>query len=339
MLAFWGALAFAGFAFKELEPWLRGTLLRAVSGWGQKKPLLEARAVLWTLEEGLQSGWLPPPERWQQLSRLPEPWGGLCAGVLQQLRSAGAPLLPTLKRLRAAAERELALLEDARARVAQAWAQAVVGLALAPIFAVTLGWLLPEIGAQGLRWVVVSGLATAWSALGAFWLLTLAARARRAGLPATRAHWPVVAQLAGERFLALLRSGQPSDLAWAEACNSLGHGAPELARAWTRSAWWGSDPAGGPPSPSELSGAAEALFVETGEAVRRAVQASVMEGRPCHERVEGVLATLRERLGAETERQLGLLPARALKPLFLCTAPALLGLLGAALALSAGELP
>jgi hypothetical protein len=86
---------------------------------------------------------------------------------------------------------------------------------------------------------------------------------------------------------------------------------------------------------SELSRAA-ALLPEllcrigdhcAGTSIRKVIQVSLMEGRPCTERVESALQALRQDISAQIERELSLLATRALKPLFCCVAPALLGFL------------
>lgn len=71
-----------------------------------------------------------------------------------------------------------------------------------------------------------------------------------------------------------------------------------------------------------------------GDELRSHLQRSVMEGRPCTERVESALAAIRLEWGARVERELQLLATRALKPLFLLVAPALFGLLALGLAVS-----
>jgi hypothetical protein len=69
------------------------------------------------------------------------------------------------------------------------------------------------------------------------------------------------------------------------------------------------------------------VIAETGGAIKKAIHVSLMEGRSCMERVEGLLAAFRKDFRAQVERELTLLSTRALKPLFLCVAPALIGLL------------
>ena len=53
-----------------------------------------------------------------------------------------------------------------------------------------------------------------------------------------------------------------------------------------------------------------------------------MEGRPCLERAEAALLGLRQDMKAQVERELSLLPTRALKPLFIFVAPSLFGTSG-----------
>ena len=71
-----------------------------------------------------------------------------------------------------------------------------------------------------------------------------------------------------------------------------------------------------------------------GDELRSHLQRSVMEGRPCTERVESALAAIRMDWNARVEKELQLLATRALKPLFFLVAPALFGLLALGLAAS-----
>jgi hypothetical protein len=82
------------------------------------------------------------------------------------------------------------------------------------------------------------------------------------------------------------------------------------------------------PRLSASSSAASAIL-EAGSSMRKAIQVSLMEGRPCTERVESILLAFRQELRALIDRELGLLATRALKPLFIFVAPAIFGLLGA----------
>lgn len=81
-------------------------------------------------------------------------------------------------------------------------------------------------------------------------------------------------------------------------------------------------------------GQAVRALAAAGEAIRKSIQVSLLEGRPCTERVESALAALRTEFRAAVDRELTLLGTRALQPLFLCVAPALLGLMIAGLAVA-----
>ena len=119
----------------------------------------------------------------------------------------------------------------------------------------------------------------------------------------------------------LVRSGTPADIAWTRAHELLLEQAPGLATRWGATVW--TDPAKLQPPKSS----AALALIDFGSALRRSVQASVMEGRPCGERIEGALAGLRQELRSQIDRELSVLPTRALKPLFFFVAPSVLGLL------------
>ena len=293
----------------------------------ERAKLRKVGALLREIEETQAAGLVSRPERWAALQALPAPWGELAYDSLQELRSCGGALLPTLKRLRALALDNEAALADAKARSAQALAQALVCSVLVPAFGSALYWLLPGLESRALAWCLACALAVALAGTGALWMLAIADRARWAGLPVEARPWILASQCAGERFLALVRSGNPADLAWARACQLLGPESSGLAERWGASVWIPDASSETRAVASHRSAAMRALE-EAGASLRKAVQVSLMEGRPCTDRVETALACLRQDLRAQVERELGLLGTRALKPLFLCVAPALFMLLG-----------
>ena len=283
----------------------------------ESRGLQKVAFLLHELQETLEAGLVPTQLRWQELEKLPEPWGQLASQSLLELRAQGGALMPTLKRLRALAEEHLSSLKDAKAKSAQALAQSMVCAALVPVFGSLLYVMLP--GVSNRPWVWISGcaLAVLSGILGAFWLLSIAESARWGGLRVHQRSWILAAQCGGERFLSLVRSGVPGDLAWTRAAELL---PTALASEWGFSVW------GNPGSQGQLFGPAQ-VITQMGNAVRKAVQVSLMEGRPCTERVESVLYAFREDVRAQVSRELALVATRALKPLFFCIAPALFGML------------
>jgi hypothetical protein len=296
-------------------------------GFGIQKQRLEIQRVhhlLQEIEELLGSGMLPSKEHWERLQKLQPPWGTLAHDSLQELRSSGSAVLPTLRRLKDLATGQIRALADARARSSQAFAQALACTLLIPAFGGVLYWLLPGVSDSPWIWISLCVVSVLIAGMGALWLLSMAQEARWAGLPKASRTWILASQCAGERFLALVRAGTPADLAWARAIELLSSEAPSLALLWGHSVWKSA-----PLDSDAVSNPASRLFIETGESLRRAVQVSLMEGRPCAERVEAALMSLSHEIKARVEAELTLLSTRALKPLFLCVAPGIFLLLGA----------
>lgn len=296
-------------------------------GIGIQKQRLELQKVhhlLQEIEELLGAGMLPSKEHWERLQKLPAPWGSLAHDSLQELRSSGSAILPTLRRLKDLATSQIRALADARARSSQAFAQALVCTLLIPTFGGILYWLMPGVSDSPGLWVFLCIISLLVAGIGALWLLSMAQEARWAGLPRNARNWILASQCAGERFLALVRAGTPADLAWTRAIELLSSEAPSLALLWGHSVWKSA-----PLDAGSITHPASRLFVETGDSVRRAVQVSLMEGRPCSERVEAALTSLSHEIKARVEAELTLLSTRALKPLFLCVAPGIFLLLGA----------
>lgn len=289
----------------------------------QRQEIQKVHHLLQEIEELLGAGMLPTKEHWEKLQKLSAPWGSLAHDSLQELRSSGSAILPTLRRLKDLATGQLRALADAKARSSQAFAQALACTFLIPTFGGVLYWLMPGVSDYPWIWVFLCGVSLAIAGMGALWLLSMAQEARWAGLPKDARSWVLASQCAGERFLALVRSGTPADLAWSRAIELLSREAPTLALVWGHSVWKSA-----PLDQKSVSNPASRLFVETGEALRRAVQVSLMEGRPCSERVEAALSSLSHEIKARVEAELTLLATRALKPLFLCVAPGIFILLG-----------
>jgi hypothetical protein len=289
----------------------------------ERKRLKTVSLSLQEIEESLTSGMVPDSGKWAALEKLPQPWGPLIFQSLTELRASGGALLPTLRRLRALAEEHQVSLMDAKAKSSQALSQAMVCSFMVPLFGGVLYFLLPGVGDHPYLWALICLGSLGIASLGSAWLLHLSSAARWGGLQNEQRCWVLASQCAGERFLALVRSGTPSDLAWTRSCELLIREAPALAVQWGSSVW------AQPPVLSGTLAAAARVLVETGTALKKAVQLSLMEGRPCTERVEAALLALRQEMRSQVDRELALLATRALKPLFICVAPSILALLGA----------
>jgi hypothetical protein len=280
------------------------------------------------LEELLAAGIVPPAEKWEALRELRAPWGSLAHESVRELRASGGAMLPTLRRLKGLADAQMRALVEARAKSAQALAQAMSCAGLVPAFAAALYFLLPAVREAQVQWFLACGFALACAGAAALWMLAMTEDARWAGLTRAQRPWIFAAQCAGERFLAVVRAGQPADLAWASAAQLLALEAPGLALAWGQSVW-----AAGETAPAHASVAARCL-IQAGDSIKKAVQLGMMEGRPCLDRVEGVLDTLRHEIRTATDQQLAVLTTKTLRPLFALVAPSVLGLLAFGLYLS-----
>ena len=137
-------------------------------------------------------------------------------------------------------------------------------------------------------------------------------------------------------MLARIRSGTPPDLAWVEACREVSCFEPELALAWGGSIW-GEGGAGEGGRPSWLESGLGKELLSWGQGLRQALSVSVWEGRPCLDRMESSLRQLRSGCQAVVDADLQRLSIRSLLPLFLCSAPAVLGLIAFGLILTWGE--
>lgn len=295
-------------------------LLESLAKKKQLRVFHTVESVLNEIEDALQAGNIPTPETWERLPDLPTPWGPLTDSSLKELRQTGGAILPTLKRLKALVQDQRVAFQNAQSKSAQALAQALVCATLVPLLGSCLYALIPGIENDPSGWIVACLLAMGSAAVGALWLLHMSQVARWGGLAEAHRPWILAAQCAGERFLALVRAGTPPDIAWLNCVKSLATQTSELATAWGHTLW--ETPQTAKTGPTEKS------IINAGIAIRKSVQLSLMEGRPCVDRVETSLEAMRQDLKSHIERELTLLPTRALKPLFIFIAPALLGLLG-----------
>ncbi len=285
-----------------------------------------AEGLFHELEETLASGLVPGEERWQKLKTLEAPWNHLSYDCLSQLRSEGAAVVPTLKRFRELARRHFESLGEARARSSQAVAQAGVCFALIPVFSFVLRWLLPDVESAGGVWWFITAFATALGIVSGLWIWKMAEAARWGGLKKSEQTWMLDTLVFGERLLALLKLGRAPDRAWTE---SIAHMPPKLQTKWGSDPWQVEETK----TPGTSKNLRSAL-IDSGSSYKKSIQASLWDGQPCAERIESVVQGLRSEIRAYQERELQMLGTRALKPLFLLTAPGLLSLLGFALFMS-----
>lgn len=311
-----------------------GSAFFAFSIARQRNTLNRVINLLQGMDETLMAGLVPSSACWEELKRLPAPWGTLSYESLHELRSYGGSLLPTLKRIRNLAQDHLAAIAEARARSSQAMAQALASAALVPIFGTALYFLMPGIQEHSWTWILVCFCGLFFGVLAAIWMMHMTESARWGGLPSKQRSWILAAQCAGERFLALVRSGNPPDLAWAHGCSLLSELASDLAFEWKASIWGDAKktPAekileSSAAQPNRFTIPAIRILIDAGEGLRKSVQISLMEGRSCTERAETVLLVLRQEMKALVDRELTLLSTKALKPLFIFVAPTLFGLL------------
>lgn len=301
---------------------------RVTNNSKELRELKRIQTIFQESEERLLSGLILTPGDWQLLENAPYPWGRSVVFLLKTLRARGGSLLPSLKRLKQLSAEQHELLVDATGLSAQAWIQGVVCLALIPIFSFTFYGILPALNSHRMEWVMVTAISFTLGMLSLQWILRLTDEARWGALKPSEREWMLITLLSAERFLSLLRSGEPPDLSWKAMLDGTAEEAPELAQAWGHALW--SEPAY---DARRFSRTAE-LFVRFAGEIRKSVQVSLMEGTACGARIEIQIDLLKQELKGRFQAELKQLPTKLLKPLFFCVAPGLLLLLMSALALA-----
>lgn len=304
---------------------LKPTVFQLVDFWSLSRPRGELSNLLnqlLTLQETLEAGWVPQPLAWKALAEAAPPWGPQSAALLESLRARGASVVPAIARLREAVRSELEYLHEARVGSSQALAQALVCGGVGPMLGGVLYLTLDTLERVGGVWWSLVAAAAVVGIAAARWIVAMADRARRAGRSAHEEGLRVQAVLALEKMIALIRSGLPPDLAWSQALAC--PGSAPLAELWGGAFWTGG-------------GASRSVLEECGQAVRRAIQVSTMQGQSCLERLEALQREAATEARAAVKRELALLPGRALRPLFVLVLPSVLALLMVAFLLEGFE--
>ncbi|MBL7716756.1 MAG: hypothetical protein JNL01_14925 [Bdellovibrionales bacterium] len=295
--------------------------------------------VIWTLQElqeTLESGVFPDESLWEEIRAFPAPWGSLCRDGLQALRSQGVSILPCIRRIRALAESFRRLGRETSSKAVPAFAQAWICVLGVPVLGFGLFQIVEGLAAFLEVWVGICALGSGLGIGAAFWIHRISDHARWGGLERPKRPGLLGVLVSGERFCAKVRAGTPADLALSDAADFLSGFDPDLARAWKRSVWDLENPDVPKRSPliqRKLPG----MLENFGQVLKKAVQVSLMDGRPCLERVEVALDALRSDLFSAIDAEVARLPHRTLLPLFLGVAPAVLGLIFSAIALTSWE--
>ncbi|MBU6153700.1 MAG: hypothetical protein KGP28_05300 [Bdellovibrionales bacterium] len=294
--------------------------------------LRNAAARIRVLQELLESGLVPDESEWSRIQTFPHPWDQIIGESLHELRSEGAPILPTLERIHRTLLDQVEFTLESKVKSAQALSQAHIALALIPIFSLILYGFLPGIGNAGGAFFLLAVFSTLLSSFAYLWILALAEKARFGKVRFENRSWWVSVQATVERILALISSGRPPDQAWRISIHELFKTQPNLAQMWGAQVW---DPF--PPISRADHPECERIMILLGIEIRRSIQTSLIEGRGCLDRLESVHKASFEELKTRTRTELNLLPNQCLKPLFLFVLPGVMLLLSGSLWLSFQE--
>jgi hypothetical protein len=264
--------------------------------------------------ETLESGHLPQEEHWGLLNSLSPPLRRLVPGLLQKLRENGAPLLPTLRRLRQFSEDQAQSLREARVQVGQIRAQLLVSIVLNFVFAFATWFLVPEVqDSRGLFFVAIF-ICIFFSGVASWLIHRMIDRALWQAVP--KELRPIISEalLSGERLLGKIETGLPPDVAWLELLLELDKTCPELALAWRQRALWvGSRRSRSPRSLRPI--------FSFGYELREGIDACILDGRAARDRIERQFLGLRATWWSAVQQNLKRLPTQALSALFLGVLP------------------
>lgn len=317
---------------RDLNPlWLKLKLF--LSQGAHILALRRAVEHLKLISQILESGLVPEDSDWQKIKTFPAPWGALIFQSVSELRDQGAPVLPTLHRMQTTLSNQIEQIQEAKVKSAQALGQATMAFLMIPSAALALFYLLPGIQNEVGAFFSLILFALFLNALSFIWMLSLAEKARFANLPSEKRKWMVSVDATIDRIIALISTGLPPDLAWKRALEELSFLDQKLAHAWGLLVWDTEFQ-----KPNLSLNDAERLMISTGIEVKRSIQTSLVEGRPCLDRIESVQRSFQLDLKMHISKELNLLPNRCLTPLFTLVLPSFFVLLGGSFFLTMGEL-
>ncbi len=306
------------FGLQELRPlWLK-----LKHFLGQNRAIIELRESVYhlkLLQELLESGMVPEAKEWKKVDTFPKPWGGVLTASLTELRSQGAPVLPSLIRMQKTLEEQIEFILESKVKSSQAFGQAAMGMILVPVFSLILYLLLPGIQDSKRAFFLLVLGSFLLSSVAFIWMMNLADRARFGNMPTENRKWLVSANASLERVLALISTGLPPDLAWRKAMEELAVHDPLLVGEWKAQVW---DPDFR--LASQTGNECERLILQLGIEVRRSIQTSLIEGRACLDRIESIHQSFLIDLKSRISKELNLLPNRCLKPLFIFVLPSVM---------------
>jgi hypothetical protein len=279
-------------------------------------------------EDQLGGGQLPDFYSLHELESVDPQQVQTILSLLESLRSSGSPLIPVLRRLKVLAKDQWETLHFSHSRIAPARAQAWVGAGMVLLLIPAFEVLIPELRTDVFAWRLGGMALLVLAMIGAAWTLGIAEKTRWGGLSGKWQALSLHLPLEMEKLLSQIQTGQAPERAWNEFERGLLLDYPELVEVWHQE--------------SSLSGSIRnsrfqktpEIFLKIGSQVRSAIELSIFEGRPCLERIQSVNDGLLTELRARIQKEVELIPSRTLKPLFLCLAPALLGILAWALILT-----
>jgi hypothetical protein len=276
------------------------------------------------LSEMLESGVVPEAPDWLKIRSFPEPWGKILFESVTELRSQGAPILPTLARMQKTLDEQAELILEGKVKSSQAFGQAILGIVLIPVFAGVLYFMLPGIEQQAQSFFVMVLFSLFLGALSFIWMVSMVDQARFGNIRFENRQWIVSVNVALERLMALIATGLPADLAYRKTIEELAKLDVTLAREWKPQVWDSEIQAS---TGTVTANESERLILNLGNEIRRTIQTSLLEGRGSMDRLESIHRTFLLDLKMRIGRELSLLPNRCLKPLFMLVFPAVMILL------------
>lgn len=291
-------------------------IVRLVLALRRLKPIVLRTdgSILQVWIEVLESGNLPLEDHWLLLQKMSPLLKTQVPPLIRKLRENGAPLLPTLRRLRQFADSQAQAQNEASIQVGQVRAQLYVSIALNAAFALATWFLVPEVQQCRNLFVVALFLVLFFAALAAVLVHLMIDRAMWQGLK--KVDRPIIsaALLAGERVLGKIETGLPPDVAWLDLLLELDHETPDLSYAWRKRGVL-------PKFHGRVTPRALRPIFSFGYELREGIDACILDGRAARDRIDRQFMGLRAIWWTAVQQSLKQLPTKALGALFLGVLP------------------
>lgn len=258
----------------------------------------------------LESGVVPSEDEWMIIEDYQHSFSKRILMIINELRDSGCKILPTLCRFEELLEFQVDLLKNTHVQSSQAISQCIICLFVTPLFSVFLYQIVPFLSGYFWEWCALTSISFFLCFIGFLWIVSLCEKSMWCGLSYSERSYIMEVLVFFEMVISKINSGFCADQSWVEVLEIYKNHLPKFV-VFT------------------MSGCHESLKIKTliqslFKDAKSSIYYNLMEGKPCVETLVFFAKNFKSEYRALISHQLELLPIRALKPLFICVAPAII---------------